>query len=261
MTSTVRLGIFIVITLTLLAIGSFLIGQRQFLFSSTYPLQAQFTTVSGLTEGAEVRLGGVEKGVVKHILVPRSPGELVTVQFDLDKSARQIVRTDSVATIGSEGLLGAKFLEVSFGTESGQPAPPWATLKTSPGVDLSDLVRKADTVLQTTAAAMADVQASAENLHDISDKINGGRGTIGALVNDRSIYNQMSAATANASAGAAAFSDDMEALKHNFLLKGYFDKRGYEDQAILTENLIKTLPAADPLKSFHFETHSLFTDS
>ena len=66
------------------------------------------------------------------------------------------------------------------------------------------------------------MEGAADNLKSISAKINQGQGTVGALINDKSIYRE-------ASAGAAAFDDDMEALKHNFLLRGFFKKRGYED--------------------------------
>ena len=62
---------------------------------------------------------------------------------------------------------------------------------------------------------------------------------MGALINDKTVYRE-------ASAGATAFPDDMEALKHNFLLRGFFKKRGYEDSEELTKHAIAQLPAEPP---------------
>src|ERR1700730_17755977 len=62
-----RLGLFVVGSLAVLAIGVFLIGNREMLFSSTYTLKSNFETVAGLIEGADVRVGGMHEGTVKHI--------------------------------------------------------------------------------------------------------------------------------------------------------------------------------------------------
>ncbi|MBI2818275.1 MAG: hypothetical protein HYX72_15185 [Acidobacteria bacterium] len=62
MSRAVRLGVFIFGTLTILVTGIFLIGNKRFLFTSTYRLQAGFKNVAGLNNGAEVRVGGIRKG-------------------------------------------------------------------------------------------------------------------------------------------------------------------------------------------------------
>ena len=59
MSRAFRLGLFIVGTLAILVAGVFLIGDKQFLFSSTYALKTTFKNVGGLNNGAEVRVGGV----------------------------------------------------------------------------------------------------------------------------------------------------------------------------------------------------------
>src|SRR5262249_13895009 len=76
--------------------------------------------------------------------------------------------------------------------------------------------------------------------------------------NDKKIYNQASAATAAAAAGAASFKDDMDAAKHNFLLRGFFKKRGYEDSSELTKNEVAALPKGPVLKKFSYEGDAMF---
>ncbi|HTA31435.1 MAG TPA: MlaD family protein, partial [Candidatus Cybelea sp.] len=70
MSRAARLGAFIIATLAILAAGIFIIGSKQYLFTSTYRLKAQFTTVVGLDPGAEIRVGGVHAGTVRGIELP-----------------------------------------------------------------------------------------------------------------------------------------------------------------------------------------------
>ena len=64
---------FIVGTLLVLAAGVFLIGSQEFLFSSTYPPRSRFPERGGLEDGAQVRVGGIQEGTVKHIGLPSVP--------------------------------------------------------------------------------------------------------------------------------------------------------------------------------------------
>ncbi|MFZ1938353.1 MAG: MlaD family protein, partial [Terracidiphilus sp.] len=82
MSRLARLGAFIVATLAVLAAGVFVIGNKEHLFRSTYQLKAQFDNVAGLTDGADVQVGGVHSGTVTAILLPRKPGEKVNVVME-----------------------------------------------------------------------------------------------------------------------------------------------------------------------------------
>src|ERR1035441_8967996 len=77
MSRAARLGAFIVATLGILVLGVVIIGNHQYLFSSTYQLKSQFTTVAGLSAGADVQVGGVHSGTVRSIDLPHEPGILV----------------------------------------------------------------------------------------------------------------------------------------------------------------------------------------
>src|ERR1043166_6781311 len=116
MSKEVRLGLFVVVTLAILVFGVFLIGNRESLFKSTFRIKAEFQNVSGLSEGADVRVGGIHEGTVRKIDLPKQPDGKVTVVIDLQGETRDIVKKDSLAAIKSEGLLGDKYIEVSFGS-------------------------------------------------------------------------------------------------------------------------------------------------
>ena len=116
MSSTMRLGGFILAALVAFGVMVFLLGEKQFLFSHTYNLNTQFDNVAGLDEGAPVRAGGVHVGAVQRIHLPRTPDDKITVEMKLEKSTRDVIKKDSIATIETEGLLGAKYVAITFGS-------------------------------------------------------------------------------------------------------------------------------------------------
>lgn len=247
-----RLGLFVVLTLLILCAGVFLVGGRDRFFG-TYRLRATFPNVAGLDPGAEVRVGGIHEGTVVGIDLPKRPDQPVTVVMDLDKATRNILKKDSVAIIRPEGLLGDKFVEISFGTENGQPLRNGDTVESETPVDFSDLIKKTDQILDATKTTVDEASATAGNVEAITSKINAGQGTVGALINSKSIYNQ-------ADASVAELREDMEALKHNFLLRGFFKQRGYEDSDELTKYAIAKLPSGPVQRTFDYNPKRLFSE-
>jgi phospholipid/cholesterol/gamma-HCH transport system substrate-binding protein len=265
MSKAARLGAFIIATLAILAAGIFIIGSKQYLFTPTYRLKAQFASVAGLDPGADVRVGGVHSGSVRDIELPKKPTDKITVLMDLQRSTHDIIKQDSVAAIETEGLLGNEYVSISFGSAQALNVKDDDTIASQPPLVIADLMKKADGILDTGQQALNSVTVAAANLGFISGKINQGQGTIGALVNDKKIYTQMDQTTAglrdtvnHAQAGVAAFQENMEAVKQNFLLRGYFKNRGYENSSELAKNEIPQLPQTAPLKTFTFESQQLF---
>ncbi len=207
MSRTFWLGIFIVGTLLILASGVFLIGDKEFLFSPTFPLKAAFENVGGLSVGTDVRVGGIREGTVQRLELPSGPEDKVIVVMKLHQAARNLIRNDSVASIRTAGLLGDEYIEISFGSQQAAQLENDATIRSIQPVDMTELT---SSVATQTKATLAAVQ------------------------------------------------DDMEALKKNFLLRGFFDKRGYEDARELTRHAIARLPAGKPMQEFSFSTPDLF---
>jgi phospholipid/cholesterol/gamma-HCH transport system substrate-binding protein len=240
-----------VVTLAILFAGVFLIGNTETLFKPTYRVKAEFQNVAGLSDGAEVRVGGIHEGTVRKIDLPKRPDGKVTVIMDLQRETRDIVKKDSLAAIKSEGLLGDKYLEVSFGSKDAERLKDGETIRSEPPLDISDLLSKTNQILDTTQTAMLGAQETVSNLQSITSKINGGKGSIGALVNDKTVYNQAAQAATN-------LSESTEALKHNFLVRGFFKNRGYEDTADLTKYQIPKLPVGPTIQTFSYEGKQIF---
>jgi phospholipid/cholesterol/gamma-HCH transport system substrate-binding protein len=265
MSRTVRLGTFILGTLALLAIGIFIIGSKEYLFRSTYQLKANFSNVAGLSEGADVLIGGVQSGTVQAINLPTKAGNPISVVMQLNQSTRQIVKLDSVATIETEGLLGNQYVAVTFGSADKPEVKSGDTIGSIPPLQIGVLLEKANGLLSQGQAVMGNINDVAVHLNSISSKVDGGNGTVGALINDKELYSNLDQtassariAATKAQVGISDFADNMEALKHNFLLRGYFKSRGYEDSSELGKDEIEAVPQQAAAKEFTFQAKDLF---
>jgi phospholipid/cholesterol/gamma-HCH transport system substrate-binding protein len=259
------LGAFIVTALVVLAAGVFIIGSKEYLFSPTYNLKAHFENVAGLADGADVQVGGVHSGTVIAIELPKKPGDQVTVIMELAKSTHAIIKQDSVASIETEGMLGNQYMAISFGSAGQADVRDGETIQSVAPLELGQLLAKTNSILDSSQAAVLNTTLATAHLNSISAKIDSGQGTVGSLVNDKQVYNNLEQTTATlqatmveAQAGITDFQENMEALKHNFLLSGYFKKRGYEDATDLAANRIAELPHTVAEKTFTYEGRQLF---
>lgn len=265
MSRTARLGAFIFGTLAILAIGVFIIGGKNDLFTSTYTLRAKFATVGGLSTGANVLVGGVHVGTVHSIDLPSRAGDQITVSMQLNKSTQGIVKHDSVATIETEGMLGNQYVAVSFGSEGQPNVRDGETIASLPPLEMAALLDKANTILDSSKVAMSHIADATASLQSVTAKIDRGDGTVGALINDREIYNSLKQTSASAQeiaasaqAGVVDFQENMEAMKHNFLLRGYFKNRGYDDSSEIGKDEIQDLPDTAILKGFSYPAKAMF---
>jgi phospholipid/cholesterol/gamma-HCH transport system substrate-binding protein len=265
MSRAVRLGAFIVVTLAVLAAGVFVIGSKEYLFRSTYHLKAQFDNVAGLSEGADVQVGGVHSGIVESIALPHKPGEKVTIVMDLNKSTHEIIKQDSLASIETEGVLGNQYVAISFGSDGQADVKDGELIQSVPPLVMGDMLKKASGILDSSQQAINNATLATAHLNSVSAKIDSGQGTVGALVNDKQLYANLEQTTVTlqatmqqAQTGVTDFQENMEALKHNFLLSGYFKKRGYEDAGELKANRIGSLPQGAPEKTFSYAVKQLF---
>jgi len=265
MSRVARLGAFIVLTLAILAAAVFTIGSKAYLFRSTYQLKTLFDNVAGLSAGANVEVGGVHSGTVHSIMLPHQPGDKVTVLIDVDSTTHEIIKRDSVASIETEGVLGNQYLAISFGSAGQADVHDGDLIPSKPPLQVSELFKKANSILDSSQQAIQNASEATAHLNSVSAKIDSGQGSVGALINDRELYSNLQNSThslsgtmVQAEAGVTDFRENMEALKHNFLLNGYFKKRGYENSADLTDNQIDGFPKGTPAKVFDYSAKQLF---
>jgi phospholipid/cholesterol/gamma-HCH transport system substrate-binding protein len=251
MSRSFRLGLFLLATLAILAACVFLVGSEESKFGSNYQVRSDFQNVAGLNLGADVRVGGIRKGAVRSIRLPKTPDGQVVVTMDLAKETQTVVREDSVASIQSEGLLGDKYVEVSFGSADAAWLKNGQTIASQPPLDISELFQKTSEMLDTGEGALESIRAATDNVGMITGKINSGQGSAGKLINDPTLYKQ-------AAAGITSLHEDADALQHNFLLRGFFKNQGYSNPLEITQHQVAQLPKDQAVKSFEYSPKDLF---
>ncbi len=213
---TWKLGIFVSIGLILFIGTIYFIGKQKNLFGPTFSLKSQFKTVSGLKVGNNVRFSGINVGTVNEIeLISDSS---VVVKLILKKEVQQFIKTDARASIGSDGLMGDKVLTIYPGTLSKNIIKNNGTIASNTVLEIDDLMKGVKTTIDN-ATIITD------QLAEFSYKINNGKGTLSKLLSDEKMGQKLDASLSNLQSGTKGFNENMEAAKHNFLLKGYFNKK------------------------------------
>ena len=144
-------GVFVVLGALLFTVALFMIGDRRMLFEERFPVFTEFATVGQLEVGAVVRVAGLDAGAVTDIIIPGSPDEKFRVRMEVREVLRPLIRTDSVATTQTEGLVGAIFVNIGTGTEAAPEVADGGTIPSREPFLLSDLL------LQATAQRRSDL--------------------------------------------------------------------------------------------------------
>jgi phospholipid/cholesterol/gamma-HCH transport system substrate-binding protein len=215
-----KLGLFIVVGLVFLVLGLFFIGKQKNLFVSVFQLKAVFSNVSGLKTGNNVRFGGIAVGTVEGIQLVTDTSVLVNMSIKTE--VRKFIKQDASASIGSDGLVGDRVVLISPGTMNKEPVKDNEVLASHAPVETEQILAG----LKTSADNAAIIT---QQLAEVAYKVNHGRGIISRLLGDSSLGNNLNATMVNLKKGSAGLNENMEAAKHNFLLKGYFKNKKKED--------------------------------
>src|SRR5260370_37807720 len=163
------------------------------LFTSHVILKSYFDNAQGLRVGAPVRLSGVDIGNVSKIrIVPDRDKQITPVEVTMRVSAKYIygLRRDSVTSLDTAGVLGETYLDIESAQAIGSPAQDGDTLPTQVHPDFNQVVRASQSTLQNLDALLkrADrILAFAES----------GKGSLGKLIYDPTLYNRFSATVAD----------------------------------------------------------------
>jgi phospholipid/cholesterol/gamma-HCH transport system substrate-binding protein len=309
-----KLGVFVVAGLTFLILMLYMIGRNQNLFQSTYSLKAHVKNAQGLVIGNNVRYAGIEIGTVKKIKFINDT--LIELSLTISSKMENIIRKNATVSIGSEGLVGNKVLNIAPSGLGSELAVEGDVLTGSYSVNTDDMllvlektnkdvakvvagmrtslerinsskglwkvledersaenIRKATenikeasgmagavlqnmqvasasltqgkgtmAMLLTDTGAVTDFRQSlkkirhtADNMDSLSgslnkyaseiyNEINNGNNTLNVLLKDSSQAGKLRASMNSVEKGTAAFTTNMEALRHNILFRRYFRK-------------------------------------
>jgi phospholipid/cholesterol/gamma-HCH transport system substrate-binding protein len=215
----VRLGLFVVGGLALFVLAIFIIGKQKNLFNPVFKLTTTFYNVSGLQVGNNIRFSGINVGTVDNIRIINDS----TVRVDLlvRKEVKQFIKTDSEVAIGSEGLIGDRLLIITQGGSNSRLAREGEQLLSIEPVET-------DAIIASLEITAGNAEIVSQQLAEIMININSGTGTLGRLIQDSTIARNLDQTILNLKKSSKGLDENMEAVKHNFLLKGFFNKKARE---------------------------------
>jgi phospholipid/cholesterol/gamma-HCH transport system substrate-binding protein len=220
----VRLGLFVAGGLALFVLAIFIIGKQKNLFNPVYSLNSTFYNVSGLQVGNNIRFSGINVGTVDNIFIINDSTVKVTMM--IKKDVQKFIKKDCEAAIGSEGLMGDRLIIITQGSANAELARQGDQLASKEPVET-------DAIMASLKVTADNVEIITQQLAEVMLKINGGNGTLGKLIQDTTIAQNLNQTIVNLKKSSKGLGENMEAVKHNFLLRGYFKKRAKaaEDKA------------------------------
>jgi len=229
--NNIILGVFVGLGVLGFTFLIFNMGGGKGLLAGQYTLYSKFPDVKGLHFGSEISLSGLRIGTVREISVPSEGAAELMIEMSIDKKYQRSIREDSVATIKTQGVLGDKYIEISIGSQQVKMLEDGAFIQAEQVKDLfsrsgtlvegiSDQFKKGGNVdslmanLNTLAVNLnsvvvdirkkqgilgamiygdggKDVKLAVSHLQGIMKKIDTGKGTIGAFINDPTIYEDL----------------------------------------------------------------------
>ncbi len=187
-----RVGVFVLVGLIIIAVAIFYVTGPSS-WGAKYTLKTYLPEVADLQKGAPVTLDGVPVGNVEDMKVNTSTSnrqDSIEVVMSIGKDYQSLIRTSSNASLLTSGLLGNRYVTISRGY-SGDPIPDGGVIQGVAGNDLTQMVANGVQLENNVNAVLKQVS-------DIVGAIHSGKGTAGAFIYDRSLYDHFDSVAASA---------------------------------------------------------------
>ncbi|WP_396171247.1 MlaD family protein [Flavobacterium sp.] len=184
----INLGIFVILGSLLFITTVYFIGNKKDMFNQTIQISAVFKNINGLQTGNNVRFSGINVGTVKQIVILND--SVIRVDMAIENDVVSHIKKDALASIGSDGLVGNMIINIIPGKKSTE-------VVSAGDIILSENKTTTDEILKTINSTSANAKVITDNLVKITNQISSKEGTIGMLINDtvmsqdlkRTVYN------------------------------------------------------------------------
>ena len=184
----IRLGVFIILGTILLMSAVYLIGDNKNIFSKTFTINTVFSNVNGLKEGNNVRYSGINIGIVKSIEMENNI--VIRVTMSIEEKMLKHIKKDAIASIGSDGLVGNMIINITPGNENLNPIVAGDEITSYSRIGTEDILKTLNTTNDNAAILISD-------LLKITQSIMEGKGTLGKLLNDTIMANNLQQTISN----------------------------------------------------------------
>jgi phospholipid/cholesterol/gamma-HCH transport system substrate-binding protein len=196
-----RVGLVILVALGIIGVAVYKLGQSANLFTKRYQLIAYVADANGLREGGSVMGAGQLAGTVKKIdflPVDEDTTRNLKLTLAVDGNVQEQIRRDSKGKLRTMGLLGDKVFDITPGTPRFPILQPGDTIPIEPSLDYEAVIAKA-------SGAVDDMVGLTKDLRSITGGIVAGKGTVGQLMTNRALYDQLNGTLARANQMLAQF--------------------------------------------------------
>jgi phospholipid/cholesterol/gamma-HCH transport system substrate-binding protein len=223
-------AVFVLVVLAVAAFGVTKVANRHWHLRETFRARAEFSQVGGLEPGATVRLSGIDAGVVEGLVPPVRPGDPVGVMLRLDAKLKPLIRADAIARVVTQGVVGAKVIEITPGQPDAPPLPPGGVLRSETPIEIADLLRDASETLRQIDEVAVAARDGLGEINAIAATIRSGQGSLGRLVQDEEAYERLLALSSRGEKTLDDLDENLLALKGTWPLSMYFNRRGFSDR-------------------------------
>lgn len=185
--NSIKLGAFVLAGLLFLVLLLYMIGKNRNLFGNTYVLKARFENIQGLVTGNNVRYSGIEAGTVKRIRI--LDDTTIEVTMIIEKKMTSIIRKNAIVSIGTEGVVGNKVVNIIPSKQAAPLAEEGDVLASRKAVDM-------DEMLQTLYRTNKNVAVISEELKTTVERINSSS-ALWELLSDPSMPRDLRVSVAN----------------------------------------------------------------
>lgn len=185
--NNIRLGVFVLAGTVFLIAVLYLIGNNHNLFGNTFRVSAEFYNVNGLMPGNNVRFSGIDVGTVESVEIVSDSSVMVTMIIEQD--IRKYIRKNAIASIGTDGLMGNKLVNINSADEQSDPIEPGDVLATVRPIEQDEMIR-------TLNSTNENMQVITSNLRTITDRINS-KNSLWSLLMDTVVAENVKASIVN----------------------------------------------------------------
>ncbi|MBA4166209.1 MAG: MCE family protein [Chitinophagaceae bacterium] len=210
----VIVGLFVFFGIVIIIAGVLTLGGQKKTFVKAIHVRAIFKDVNGLAVGNNIWFSGVKVGTIKSINF--APDASVIVVMNLEEKVKQYIHEDSKAKIGSDGLIGNKIVVIYGGSANAPEVKENSTLAVEAALD-------PEQIMTTLQANNKNLLAITGDFKVISERLSSGKGSIGKLLTDESVYNELTAAMTSlksATSHANVISKDLAGYTDRLKTKG-----------------------------------------
>lgn len=178
----IRLGLFVILGSLFFIATIYFIGNKQDMFNKTVTINALFKNINGLQAGNNVRFSGIDVGTVKKIEIIND--STIKVEMMIEDKILSHIKKDAVASIGSDGLVGNMIVNIVPGKNSQIPVNEGDIILTENRVTTEE-------IMKTLSSTSDNANLITANLVQITNQITSGKGTVGMLINDSSLSDDL----------------------------------------------------------------------